>query len=559
MSLVPTKTTRDEFTEYSGAYAYCQAVSHFVVECGYYVDPVTGDEILIEKSSTTSNQYGHTIAREVERWEYEVPGAPPLQYVKEVYGRHYLPGIGRGYRLLEREVRKFYPWSGFQPGTANLSSIREVSGWVVYDLHVERAALSAESKAALQEMGLNPDGPATYVVDSARTWREAHDESSITQKPEAPQVSHWVEPYETETELVFEYVDRFDKYTERVIHIRPGPPERSGPEVTRKESYEYRLPVPIDPPTIKAADAGDDGVRLEVEAGGATVNGRRIHPERYKVLRRALNDPTRPASGDPFGVYDDDPAPAAPTTVIRTTDVTNLDGAPASGLPAQQNYTEPGDTTEPPVEGWAVIAEVDNEQTRPAAPGYAVVFDTDVINGGEYEYVGVAVIGDDESQPSAPARITFGGSTHSSRIRVRVAPPGTGGAGGDDLVLDVVAPDDEAFTDYGETVEFEVPAVVDPDEAVELAEEIATRQFVVSREPKATAELELTAAPIYLVRGQCIKTPAVGWRTTGNALQIEAETVEAEWILEGFELRARAGADGELLEVTRSTMTLLEP
>jgi hypothetical protein len=553
--LVPTKWTVGRISNTGDPDYFCQSIGGHVVECGYHVDPATGRETLIDKTSTTTSWYGRILHQEIERWLYDVPGGPPAEYKREVYGRCYLPGVNPGRRLmkLEEETRIFYPWSTFQPGAANLSSVRRLAGWVVYTKNLQRTGnLDAEAKAKLEENELNPEGPAELVVDSAQTWREAYGDSAIVQKTEAPQITRWVDPIETETEFVFEYVDRFDKYRERVVHIRPGPPEREGPEVIRKESYRYRLPVPILAPTIEAEDADDDGIRIEVEGGGATYQDREIPPERYKILRRVVSEPARTPSGDPFGIWKNEPPAVTPRTVLNTRGVTDLTGVPATSLPAKLNYTEPGDTSEPTPEGWVVVAEVDN-QAPDDAPGRAVAHDTEVVNTGEYEYVAIAIIGSDESPPAAPpARVTFGGATSASSITVRPRrdPDGT-------LELDVVAPDDPALPEYGETVDYVVPTTDPAPE--ELAEEIARRQFVASRQSRSTVAVDLTAAPIYLERGQRVATPSIVWRTTGNALQIEAEVENAEWILDGYELRARTSSTGELLEVTRSTLTLAEP
>jgi len=559
MALVPTKYTQDRIPlpEPDDA-AFTAPGAAMIVECGYYSDPAGRfEDILIEKITQTVSYYSRVVSREEELWEYEVPGGPPVRYERNVYGRAYLPEVnpGRRYMLMETETAEFYPWSAFQPASVNLSSVRRKSGYVVYDTNYDHLSLTAEEQQKLEEGGLTPWGPPRLIVHSARTWREASRESSIVRSPSAPQTTKWVDPFEVVSEMVWEYPDRYDIYRVTEERIREGAPRIEGPEVQRKELWEYRLGVPIDPPEVKASQQGDDGIRVELSGGGATWNGRRIHPDRYKVLRRVATNPGRAASGDPYGIYDSDPAPVGRRKILTHPSVTDLAGAPASALPAQAGYTEPGDTSEPERDGWSVIAELENEQPRDRE-GRASVLDNDVLTGGEYEYAGVAVIGSDESPPSQPVTVTYGGADHSSSIKVRLRKSDDG------LEADVLRPEEEGVldADYGETLVFDLPiAVYEEDGSAEdLAEEIAGDWFAAEADSRARIRVTANLPLVTLEAGQRIGLPQIELKIIGNQLQLDSEIEETGWMLEGFRLEAKRNGD-RIEGIDRTDLELVQP
>lgn len=563
MSLIPTKYTQHRIGDYAKPYPYTQSQDAMIVECGFYVDPATGKEILIEKIVQSVSWYGRIMHRDEEHWTYDVPGAPPVAYLRETYARSYLPWVnpGRGYKLMEREEATFIPWTWFQPGYPNLSSTRTFSGYCIYDMKPDREELSAEAKQALQDRdqddgegsgGATESGDVRLVIDSVRTWREAADEAGVIEKTGTPQIAKWVEPFKVETETVFEELDKFLVYKTTDVRIRPGAMKHEGPLVRRRENFRYRLPVEIMRPEI-AANVVENEIRIEVTGGGATVNGVDISPTSYRIMRRITAAGDRGASPDPYDRYLSDPAVPERRRIILTTNVEGLDGAPRSPLPVQTPYTEPGDATEPEFEGWVVIANPDNEHAA-GEEGFASFVDEDLENGATYEYTATAVINRDESAPADPVTVSYNRGNRESKIKVRVNRDPDG-----PLEVDVIAPDDPVFPDYGETIELESPVVVYPETAEDFGEEVGRRLFGKTRDPRLKLSVVANVPLTILERGQLVTLPAVQWKTTGNELVIESETNTDEWLLDGFRLRVRRSSSGRLEEFGRTELDLVEP
>jgi hypothetical protein len=522
------------------------------------VDPRTGEETLIEKIRTAVSWYGRIIDRVAEEWEYAFPGSAPVSYSKTVHGRAYLPEVntGRNLILLETEKAEFLPFTSLQPGKGELSSLRILSGYAIYNTHQERQTINPATGEKLEARDQYPIGPARLIVDSARSWREAIDEASIVEQPGTPQIAKWVDPMIVTTEITIEEIDKFITY--RTIHnrLRPGPAEEEGPIVKRKDDFRYRLPVEIHPPTIEAT-VSDATVRIEVRGGGAEMSYQFLPPERYRIFRRITDEPSRGSSPDPYDRWLDEPPRSPPRVIVLSPVITDLSGTPRSPLPPPISIgeEEPGDTSEPTDDGWTVIATVDNAGGG-EEEGHATVTDEDLLNGASYEYTATAIIGADESAPAEPAAITFGGPTRESRIKVRT--------GRDDdgvIEVDVLAPEDPDGPGdvYGETVAFDIPAVGYEDgTAQEVAEEIANRQFVKTREPKMRARVVVNAPLTGIERGQKVTLPTVQWKTVGNELILEQETESDPWILDGFTKRFRASAEG-LTEFEATELELIEP
>ncbi len=555
MSLAVSRWTEETLTDVTATDVFTEGVASLFIRAGWHDDPATGDSILIEQEIHSLNQYGSLIRRDLKAWEYEVHGAPPLRYEKTTYSSAYLPdvNIGRAVRLVDREVSEYFPWSHFQPLAPNLSRKTTRAGYVVYTTTPDATALTSAQKDELTAKGIDPNGPPRLIVDSATPWHSANHQGLVVERPEAPQTTRWVEPYESEVEIVFEEPDKYTIYTVTKNHLKPQDVNYGGPRHQRKPAFTYRLPVAIEPPEIKASTAGDDGVRLEVSKGGASILERRVHPEKYRILRRIISEPSRAAEADPFDLYEVDPAQApSKSTLWIDTDTTELDGTPASSLPTQESYTEPGDAAEPVDEGWTMIGELDNT-AGVTDPGYATMIDTEVLNTGQYEYVATAIIGSDESAPSSPVRWTYGGAHTRSRIRTHVRPTDDG------LELDITAPTDPGLLDddYGETLEFEIPIFLTEDEAEELGEELGTRHFADDRDSALEVDVKVNVPLVTLERGQLIRTPVIEWTTTGNQLVITSETDSKEWLLDGFRLAARMSAGGKL-DVTAAELYLTE-
>ena len=545
MALLPNKHTWQTFSEYDAPDEFSEAVASVTVKCGWYQSPALSEPILIEKTTIIRNHYGQINRQDDEDWSYRRAGAPPSEYTRETRGRFYLPKVsgltfGSEPVLLERVREEFWPWSLFQPGSPNLSRHRTVSGWVVYDMRSTDNPLTQEERDELAARNRRNEGDGNLIVDSARPWHEAAKFGEIIRDADAPQVAVWREPYESASELVFEEPDRFSIFTITKNHLRDGPAALEGPSYQRKEDFNYRLPVPILPPEIEATELLDGGVGLEVTGGGAEV---RVHiaPERYRIERKTISEADKDTNADPWTLYIGTPPSSTPAVGVEETDVTDLGGTPASSTPADSGHTETGDDSEPDPDGWLVVAELQND-ADPADEGHATTTDTDVVNLGVYVYRAVAIIGSEESAPSSPERVSYGGATTGGQISIRGRNTGDGAA-----EVDALAPSDlDLPLEYGETATFDLPVLVDTmDEALELGEELARRQFA-EAEPGLELELVTTEPLAILERGQTIITPAVEWSTTGNGLVITSETEERAWRLDGFRLAARRGIDGSL-------------
>ena len=549
MSLNPTRWTEQTIHDLSTADSYSEALANLTVRAGWYDDINTGESILIEEETTAVNQFGQLIRRDEKQFTYEFPGTPPLLYTRDTFARPYLPGTntGRGTLLVETERTEYHPWTMFQQGFPNLSRKRILAGFVVYDMTPDGDSLTEEEKQKLRDKGLNPDGPSEIIVDSARLWSEANHDASVVESAEAPQVTKWIDPVESEFEIVFEEADKYTVYSYRKNHLRPQDMKVSGPTHHRKPGYSYKLPVAIEPPKIKATRYGDEGVRLTVTGGGATVLAFRVQPEKYRVLRKVISEPDTANDPDRFGLWDTPPAGTTRSTLWTDTSVEDLDGVSTSPLPAADSYVEPGDTSEPDGDEWTVVAELNNEKPT-GDEGFATVIDDQVVQTGVYEYVATAIVGSDESAPSSPARITYGGANTRSSIETSVRRNDDG-----DLEIDVIAPDPE---DYGETGEFDIPVAI-PIDPEDFGEEIGRRHFAEDLDAGLNVDLDVTVPLPILERGQEITTPAIEWTTVGNGLVITSETETRDWILDGFRISARRDGNGKIA-IKGTTLYLVE-
>jgi hypothetical protein len=550
VTLNANRWTKETIFDLSTADDYSEALDNLTVRAGWHDDINTGESFLIEEETIGLNQTGQLIRRDVKNYTYELPGTPPLFFSRDTYARPYLPGTNPTRRdiLVETERIEYHPWTMFQQGSPNLSRKRILAGYVVYDMTPDGDTLTGDQRAELEAKGLNPDGPPKIIVDSARLWSEANHDAEIVESATAPQVTKWIDPVESEFEIVFEEPDKFTAYSYRKNHLRPQDMDVTGPTHTRKPGYSWRLPVAIEPPKIEATGAGDEGIRLTATGGGATVGTFRVRPESYRILRRIISEPAKPEDPDPLGLYTDPPPAGSRSTMWTDTDVTDLTGAPASALPTATPYTEPGDVTEPDGDEWTLVAELPNQRPEETV-GLATVVDDQVINLGQYEYIATAIIGSDESAPSPPDRFTYGGASRSSRMvaTVRRTPDG-------DLEIDVLAPDPDL---YGETREFDIPIAITEDEAPDLGEELGIRNFAEDLEPGLQVDLEITVPLAILERGQKITTPAIDWTTTGNNLIITSETEVRDWLLDGFRITASREGGGDLT-VKGTTLYLTE-
>ena len=541
MPLSISRWTEDIVKDFDPAAPYCEATESVVFRAAWHDDPATGESILVGTERVVLNQQGVMTHSDVEERDYTIAGAPPDEIRRETYATVYLPKLGRKLHHVQSDRTRFFPWSAFQPGSANLSYRRTISGLVVYDMRPHPDSLTSEEQEKLEARGQNSQGPPGLLIDSARRWDEATDRGEIVEESSALQTTIRVVPFTTEVEYVFEEMDKWTIYHGKKNHLRPGPMIWGLPEHRKKESWTYRLPVPVDPPSLKLGIDGDNGVRVEIEGGGATVNSVKIPPEKYRLLRRTISEPDRSPEDDPFRLWSTPPAASSSARMWIDTDTTELDGTPASSLPSQESYDEPGDTSDPDTEGWRLIAEPEND-AGPRDDGRAVVLDDDVLSTAVYEYVATAIIGRDESAPSERVQITYGGASHTSRIRTHVRRADDGS-----LEIDVVAPLDPAFPEYGDTVIFEdLPILLYEDTAGDFGDELGLRHFADDRRERLEVELSTTIPLITLERGQRVKIPKVEWTTTGNGLIITSETEQKTFELDGFRLGFTRRPDGSL-------------
>lgn len=568
MPLVPNRWTEDPITAFEPPDDLCEGTASLKVRLGFYDAP--GQEtFLIEEERTWLSHTGRVLRRETIAWEYEIAGAPPTRYTRELYADVYLPKVsGRGApKLVEREVATYYPWTNWDR-KGGLSAVKKLSGYVIYDRKPTDTARTADELASLADKGHNTTGGNRLIVSSARLWSEALHSGRIIEAADSPQQAVWVEPVETEAEVVVDQANTYLVYRWRQNHIRGGDVEIDGPEQREKPSYTYRLPVAVEPPSVDVGGAGDDGLRIEITGGGATVSTIRVHPERYRLERRVISEPARTQDEDPYALWNTDPvAPGSAARIWSDTAVTTTAGVPvASSKPSQTSYTEPGDTTEEEDDGWVVVAEPAN--AAPAGDeGSAAVTDGEVVNSGVYEYRAVAVIGSDESPPSTPVRYTYTGGDRASSIRVRVREVTVGDRAGETEV-DILAPDPAIAIDpdalgdwsdeYGEVVILDVPTSYEGDDLTAFGEAVGTRWFEETRTAKTAAEITLAGPLLGLDRGMLVATPTHEWTTTGNGLRITSELTARDWVVDGWSATFRRGASGEL-DTVRTVLKVLEP
>lgn len=568
--------------------AWTEGMASITVRVGWHDDP-TGqvEPIIVEQERTVRNQFGTIIRRDLESWEHDVAGGPPRYYHRLTWAEVYLPGRSRpngprGLHLVEEQEDRYYPWTALASGPGGeLTRMRVVKGYVVYTLRQEPTAVTPEIAERATVRGYVPGvGALNVVMDSGRMLLEAINGGGVVEAANAPQTTVWTDPVLTEWDITFAEPDKITTYTTTKNHLRAGDCQMSGPTMQRRDSWQYRLGVEIEPPTVQATSVGSSGVRVVVRGGGASVpttpgETMRVPPERYRVERRTVLEPEGSASSDPFGLFDSDP-PVVPgrSGVFEDTAVEDLLGNSADPLPPQETYEEPGDPSEPVVEDWQALAELPNASAWDD-PGEARTVDADVAAAGEYQYRAVAIIGDEESAPSQVDSVTQAASASQRGITARVRR-----AADQSVEADVLAPDDPGLLalEYGETYICDLPVdlswLVDdltwgvedgewPGERAELAaaglvEEMARRLFARSREPKLSARVTLTMPLLGLERGQQVALDAITWQTFGNGLVISSETVPDTWLLDGFALGVSRGADGKL-ELRQATLTLAEP
>jgi hypothetical protein len=554
MGLVPNTFSKSVFDGGPPQDDWTEGMGSVAVEVGWYKNPTLPDEeIMIERTKTVTNQLGTEIRRDEERWEYDVPGAPPIRYDHTIYSRVFLPGLGRALRKVQEETHYFWAFSPLTDGD-NLGRTRVVNAYVVYDTPEDPTKnATGEQLAKVAEAGYQGGTFADRLLSSGKLWSDAQFSEMIVQEEGHPQATKWIEGVIMEHEMVEEEFDKWTIWNAKKDALRSAGVEWEGPKYIRKESYRYKLPVPLQPPTI-AAGATADGINIEITGGGAEINNTYfgpsgtfyVRPEKYHVYRKIVTEPDRSEDPNLYGWWDTPPAAEGRRSILTNTDVTDFAGAPASALPSQEGWSEPHDPDpedQPPEAEFRRIATVDNTMGKDDE-GYAEFLDTDCEDTAEYEYYATAVYHTQESTDSNHETVTFSG-TGSRSYRI---------IDGDDAV-DAIAPDDPLYPelDFGEVLEFDLPA----EDPYDYAEEIADRQFAANRSQDFRIRLTVLHPLLGLEWGQRIGLPNVQWDTYANALHLETETDSDEWMLVGFQRNIQRTPDGKWRS-PETTLTLGE-
>lgn len=577
------------------------------VETGYHVDPGSGDEVIIEQRKVVHNQFGTQFHRTEEYWSYNVVGGPPSFYERLVYTTAWVPIVNeqRQLRLMEHEEVTFWTFSPLADKD-NLANTRRLNAFVIEDFHTDPVTIDGDAESKLNEQGMSAQSETTTrkIVHTQRIWREANNRAETIVAAGSRQSADWREDVEYEQDFVFEEIDKWTIWRIKKNSLRPQAVEWEGPRFVKKTGYQYRLPVPIEPPRLSAVSGRDSGVTVTAEGGGAVIDTPNHpggpHPvrvERYVFYRRIVSEADPDADGDPNLLWDTSPGPPLLPTLI----VDGVGGVTPSAAPT----TEPHDPA--PVDSsdeWSHLGEEDNLQP-PDEEGTASILDPDVVAGGVYEYVAIARISRDDSDLSTPARASYTGTGLNSSFRLSVhRDPETGL-----IEADASPTRDPLFLphDLGEALSFNVPAAVGIDRidsldscagvrawgnprpteprglpipgsspgiggfppveelrcpdwvddwpsiegartAAELAGVIATRWYEHGRQPDYTVEIRVKKPLLGLVQHQSVTTPSdVSWRSFGEDMDVESSAEVLTTRLKAFKLGVEMDRQGRVI------------
>lgn len=544
---IPVKT--DDFTETMGSMAISTGSYQSKGGAGGNTSKSQQqDSVIIEQTKTILNQYGTKIREDQEDWVYEIFKGPPLEFNRTTSASVYLPGLGRQFRKVEEEQIIYWTFTPLANGD-NLGRTRFLSAYVIYDLPVDpEKPTTPEASEKLEDKGVKPGPTEDRIISTGKIWSEANSNSRIVEDESANQVTKWVENVIIEHDIVEEEVDKWTIWTIKKNALRPGDVKVDGPRHIKKTGFTYRFPVDLNPPELKAQSTAA-GVLLTVTGGGATYNnkyyGKPIYivPDKYNIYRATIAEPPRDESGDKEDWYDPDPPAKAKPKIIGTSATTDQGGTPADPLPPSSGHTDPGDVTEPeePTEvAFSMIGTVDNDfERRWRDEGHATFKDLDVETAGQYEYYAEAIVNDQVSPESNHVLVTYtGGKYRNHRLGYRTNDDGS-------IEIDAEAPDDPSVppSDYGEVIDFEVPAAVDEDDAEDLTDDIATRQFA-ANEPDFTVNLDVLMPILGLEYCQSVQMPQILWETYGNQLIMSQGTLPEKWTLNGFSMNFDRASDG---------------
>ena len=245
-----------------------QGVGEPYSEQHFYDHPYPKISILLKDVRQWIDQAGHVISRNVETWDYDEVTRAPRRRLSEIWAWVYLPGVSeRGDLIKVEEDRTYYFYDGFLIG-GEASYVVTRSGYVIYDLKPEAVALTPAQLAQVQAKGVDPT-PSRYseateqriIPDSGRVWQPAIQGAAIIEKPTAPQISLWRDPFEIEEKRVVEDFQKIVRTTVRKNFLEPGPPAFQRSEEL-KDPFSVGFPLDLAPPAIKVFSAGDQGVRI---------------------------------------------------------------------------------------------------------------------------------------------------------------------------------------------------------------------------------------------------------------------------------------------------------
>jgi len=555
MSLSPNKTIRTVYDKFSIPSEFGVGIRSVSEELDVWQHPKLQLTLVLERRlSIVRDSDGAEVQRVVEKWFYDQPTQYPVHELHETSVFTWVPGVNHRTSLIlaQRDWKTYWYENGIVGNKPSWRTTRE--GYVVYDLTGQPYEPIDVEKVLKGEGKLVPQGPRRIIADSARVLAPAIAASAVVKQQDANQHAIW-QRISLEEQIVRDDFQRWIITNLKFDYLTGLSDVQTVIEL--KEPLTIELPIELPAPDLKASDAQAAGVRLEVRGGDGELKSvwpeetvQLIRVESYAIFRRTVTQPARTFDGDPYGLYEEGETP--PAVVVRLplehTDVTDLDGDPASPLPPPVGYTEAEDNDIPDAEGsWDLVAEVENEETLRGMPGRALVMDEGVEQGGVYEYYAVARVGQTESPESNHETVTYNGSrTFQSSLRVLTR--GT--------EVDVLAPPRDGLDEtYGEAMIIEVPADALETDLGQLGRDFGLRHLT-QEQPGLECTLTPSFPVLFMERGQQCTVPQAAWETWGNSLHLSTQLAAKKWRVEGFELSARR--QGERLEVSPGRIELTE-
>lgn len=556
MGLIPNVEVTVPYPEFKAPDGLTEGVGRAEVTLGLY-DPGTGDEReLIYRETVVRNGFDTIIYKERQEWDIIRYKSPPRSMVKTIESSAFVPvyNPGRTLKLMQTERQVF--WS-FTPmaDRDNLSFRRTIEAVVVYT-RKPSTDLDAEGKSKLESQGVNPEGPGDLVTRTALLWSEANRRGANFEQADANQ-SYRILLVEEEERLVQEVPAGWVESGWKKNTLRPGDIQTYGPEIKRRDGFRFRLPVEVAPPALVGRNRAT-GIRLEARGGGVTYEPLpgyplTVLPGAYRFYRRLVSE-SRPASSDPYGQYE---TPTGATRKVFAQGLTAVDheGNSLPAIPPAGSHVEPHDVSPPATEGWSSIGESDQLAPAGSQKGLGVFFDTDVIAGGVYEYMAVAVAFDEESKPSVSLRMTWAGPSGVRRARIAVKKRD----GATDV--DVGMSEDPALPSVGDTLEFDMPALwddldgypfplADLGDPYSFGDALAARFLDKNQNQSDRETISVEGALPAIKRGALLTLPTVEWDASTGGAKYSYGSNERELICRGWKRTWTKNADGTVSVTT---------